>query len=221
MALGCTMFYWCVKWFTHGLRDFNSAVPASPADANAHYVTTSCWHQVLCKVKSRRIFDVCKRIASSDFACICKEKYGSIHESTPAICSLLVWKCNTYPRVRAVFSRLQCANHPFWPLLSKYWDIEILRNIECSYISGPRSVLFVFVKREQRMKPTRIRGRWCSIAGVFWISCYFGFDLILGLVCLFVLFFMNEPNNERNKVCLFHWDFFRIYHSIAHIPKGV
>ena len=80
-----------------------------------------------------------------------------------------------------------------------YQNIE---SFEYSYISGPRSVLFVFVKREQRMKPTRIRGRWCSIAGVFWISCYFGFDLILGLfVSLFCFLWTNLTTNETRFVC--------------------
>ena len=48
---------------------------------------TSCW-QVLSEVKWRRVFYVCKRWANSGSECICKEKYGSIHEATRAIRSL-------------------------------------------------------------------------------------------------------------------------------------
>ena len=61
-----------------------------------------CW-QVLSDVELRRIFDVCnKRWANSRFASICEEKYGSIHEATRAIRSLLVRKCSTYPRPQPV-----------------------------------------------------------------------------------------------------------------------
>ena len=44
--------------------------------------------------------DICKRWATSSFACICKEKYGSIHEATRAIRLLIVWKGSTYLQFR-------------------------------------------------------------------------------------------------------------------------
>ena len=40
---------------------------------------------MLSEVDLQRIFDVCKRWANFCFACICKEKYGSINEATRAI----------------------------------------------------------------------------------------------------------------------------------------
>ena len=48
-------------------------------------------NKVATMVELWRIFDVCKRWAKSSFACICKQKYSSIHEATRAIRSLLVW----------------------------------------------------------------------------------------------------------------------------------
>ena len=58
-------------------------------------LTLSCW-QLLSEVELRRILDDCKRWANSGFACICKEKYDSIHDATRAIRSLLMWKCSTF-----------------------------------------------------------------------------------------------------------------------------
>ena len=60
---------------------------------------TSCW-QVLSEVELRRISDACKQWANPSFACICKEKYGSIHEATRAIRSLIMWKFSTDPKPR-------------------------------------------------------------------------------------------------------------------------
>ena len=60
---------------------------------------TSC-RQVLSEVELRRIFHVCKGWANSSFVCICKEKYGSIHEATRAIRLLIVWKSSTHPKPR-------------------------------------------------------------------------------------------------------------------------
>ena len=37
---------------------------------------------MLSEVELRRIFDVCKRWTNSGFACIYKEKCGSMHEAT-------------------------------------------------------------------------------------------------------------------------------------------
>ena len=68
MALGCKVFYESVKCFT----------------------------QVLSEVDLRCIFNVCWRWANSGFACNCKEKYGSIHEATRAIRSLLVWNVRRF-----------------------------------------------------------------------------------------------------------------------------
>ena len=45
---------------------------------------------LISSLKSSWILDVCKRWANSGFACICEEKYGSIHKTTWAIRSLLV-----------------------------------------------------------------------------------------------------------------------------------
>ena len=52
---------------------------------------------MLSEVELQRIFDVRKQWANSSFACICKEKYGSIHET---IRLLIVWKSSTYPQPR-------------------------------------------------------------------------------------------------------------------------
>ena len=115
MALGCQVFHYSVKCSNHGLRGFINAVHRRLATQTVTMLT-SCW-QVLSEVELRRIFDVCKRWANSSFACICKEKYRSIHEAIRAIRLLIVWKSSTYP---TAFSHLQCANRPFWPLVSKY-----------------------------------------------------------------------------------------------------
>ena len=86
---------------THGLRSFNGAVQRRLTTLTVTMLISSCW-QLLSEVELRRIFDVRKRWADSGFACVCKEKYGSIHEATQAICSLLVSKCSSYPRTRPV-----------------------------------------------------------------------------------------------------------------------
>ena len=91
-------------------------------------------------------FDVCKRWANSGFACICKEKYGSIHEATRVIRSLLVQKClydlpstsTCQPRllVRAASSHSQCTNRPFWPLVSKYTILNLVDGFDEKRISS-------------------------------------------------------------------------------------
>ena len=56
-------------------------------------VTMITWRwQTLSEVELRRIFDVCKRWTNSSFACICKEKYDSIHEATRAILLGLLYR---------------------------------------------------------------------------------------------------------------------------------
>ena len=128
MALGCKVFHYSVKCSKHGLRGFINAAQCRLETQNVTMLT-SCW-QVLSEVKLRRIFDLCKLWASS-LACICKEKYGSIHEAIPAICLLIVWKSNTnhQPKPGSLgrgfvlhfhTCSAQCANRPFWPLVSKY-----------------------------------------------------------------------------------------------------
>ena len=96
MALGCQVFHCSVKCSKHGLRGFIDGVQHRLATQTVTMLT-SCW-QVLSDVELRRIFDICKRWANSNFACICKEKYCSIHEATRAIRLLIVWKSSTYPQ---------------------------------------------------------------------------------------------------------------------------
>ena len=78
-----------VKRFNHGPRAFNGGVRHRLA-MQTFTMLTSFWEMVS-DVELRRIFDVRKRWANSGFAWICREKYGSIHEVTRAIRSLLVW----------------------------------------------------------------------------------------------------------------------------------
>ena len=85
-----------VKCLTHGLRGFNGAVQRRLATLTVTMLVSSCW-QLSSEVELRRIFDVCKRWANS----------GS-HEFV---------KKNM---VRYTRPHLQCANRPFWPLVSKY-----------------------------------------------------------------------------------------------------
>ena len=98
MALGCQVFHYSVKYSKHGLRGFTDAVQRRLATKMV-IILTSCW-QVFSEVELRRIFDVCKQWSNSNFACICKEKYGSIREATRAIRLLIVWKSSTYPQPR-------------------------------------------------------------------------------------------------------------------------
>ena len=63
---------------------------------------TSCW-QVLSKVQLRRIFDVRKRWANLGFACICEEKYVSMHEATRAIYSQCA---KSYIKISIVFMKI-------------------------------------------------------------------------------------------------------------------
>ena len=98
MALGCQVFNYSVKCSEHGLRSFIDAVQRCLATQTVTMLTP-CW-QVLSEVELRRIFYVCERWANSSFACICKEKYGSIHEAARAIRLLFVWKSSTYPQPR-------------------------------------------------------------------------------------------------------------------------
>ena len=72
-----------------------------------------------------------------------KKKYGSIHEATRAIRSLLVWKCSTYrwPRLRvhAAFLHSQCANRRFGLLYRNILyrncnDIDRKKEIHCKLI---------------------------------------------------------------------------------------
>ena len=122
-SLGCQVFHYSVKCSQSDLRGFIDAVKHRLATQTV-IMLTSRW-QVLSGVELRRIFDVCKRWANSSFGCICKEKYDSIHEAARAIRLLIVWKSSTYPQPRPdglsiAFSHLQCANRPFWPLVTKY-----------------------------------------------------------------------------------------------------
>ena len=97
-VLGCQVFHYSVKCSKYGLRGFVYAVQRRLVTKMVT-ISTSCW-QALSEVELRRIFDVCKRWANSSFACICKEKYGSIHETTWVIRLLIVWKSSTYPQPR-------------------------------------------------------------------------------------------------------------------------
>ena len=97
-ALGCQVFHFIVNCSEHGLRGFIDAVQRHLA-TQIVIMLTSCW-QMLSEFELRRIFDVFKRWANSSFVCICKEKYGSIHEATRAIRLLIVWKSSTYPQCR-------------------------------------------------------------------------------------------------------------------------
>ena len=90
MALGHKVFSWSVKCFAHGFYGFNGVVQRRLATQTVT-ILTSCW-QVLSEIELGRIVDVYKRLANSGFACICTEKYRSLHEATRAIRSLLVWK---------------------------------------------------------------------------------------------------------------------------------
>ena len=98
MPLGCQVFHYSVKCSKHGLRGFID-VAQRRLETQPVTMLMSRW-QVLSEVELRRIFDICKRWANSSFACICKEKYGSIHEATRAIRLLIVWKSSTYSQPR-------------------------------------------------------------------------------------------------------------------------
>ena len=98
MVLGCQVFHYSVKCSKHGLRAFIDAVPLRLA-TQTFTMLMSCW-QKLSELELRRIFDVCKWWANSNFACIYEEKYGSIHEATRAIRLLIVWKSWIYPQPR-------------------------------------------------------------------------------------------------------------------------
>ena len=103
-----------VKCLTHGLRGFNGAVQRRLARLTVTMFISSCW-QLLSEVQYRplrRIFDVCKRWANSGSHEFVKKnmiRYMRPHGRF-AHCS-----CKN-----AALSHLQCANRPFWPLVSKY-----------------------------------------------------------------------------------------------------
>ena len=98
IALGCQVFHYSVKCSKYGLRGFIYTVQRRLATKTVTMLR-SCW-QMLSEVELRPIFDVCKWWANLSFACICKEKYGSIHEATWTIRLLIVWKSSSYPQHR-------------------------------------------------------------------------------------------------------------------------
>ena len=100
-----------VKCLTHGLRGFNGAIQRRLATLTVTMLISSCW-QLSSEVELRRIFDFCKRWANSGSNEFVKKnmvRYMRPHGRF-AHCS-----CKN-----AAFLHLQCANRPFWPLVSKY-----------------------------------------------------------------------------------------------------
>ena len=121
-----------VKCLTHGLCGFNGAGQRRLATLMVTMLILSCW-QLSSEVELRRIFDVCKQWANSSSHEFVKKNMVRYKSPKRAICSLLVYKGSTHPRprprprVHAAFLHLQCANCPFWPLVSKYTILTLLR----------------------------------------------------------------------------------------------
>ena len=106
---------------THGLRGFNGAVQRRLATLTVTMLISLCW-QLSSEVELRRIFDVCKRWANSgshEFVKTNMVRYMRPHRRF-AHCSCKNAALTLGVRVRAAFLHLQCANRPFWPLVSKY-----------------------------------------------------------------------------------------------------
>ena len=91
--------FWVERWhvYTNKFTDsqtlfigtlFNGAVQRRRATQTITMLTSR--RQLLSEVELQRICDICKRWANSEFACIYKKKYGSIHEATLAVRELPV-----------------------------------------------------------------------------------------------------------------------------------
>ena len=166
-----------VKCLKHGLRGFNGAVQRRLATVTVTMVISSCW-QLSSEVELRPIFDFCKRWSNSGshefvkknmvrymrphgrFAhCLCKNTASVKMQHEPT----------AWSRVQAVFSHLQCANRPFWPLVSKYTIFNPFRWCFVFFFF----FFFFFVKIDYPLPITTIIEfcfYWCSIDfyGIFY-----------------------------------------------------
>ena len=113
-----------VKCLTHGLRGFSGVVQRRLATLTVSMLISSCW-QLSNEVELRRIFDVCKRWANSGSHEFVKKNmvrymmpYGRF-----AHCSC---KNAALTLDLGLSASAQCANRPFWPLVSKYTNVKYL-----------------------------------------------------------------------------------------------
>ena len=108
-----------VKCLTHGLRGFNGTVQRRLATLMVTMLISLCW-QLSSEVELRRIFDVCKRWANSGSHEFVKKnmvRYMRLHgRFAHCSCKNAALTLDLDP----AFLHLQCANRPFWPLVSKY-----------------------------------------------------------------------------------------------------
>ena len=126
-----------VKCLTHGLRGFNGAVQHRLATLTVIMLISSSWQQ-LSEVELRRISDVCKQWANS----------GS-HE-------FVMKNLVRYMRPYGRFDHLQCANRPFWPLVSKYtiiWNRQRKRSFPAC--GAAVKLHFIIPQRTAEKPPVR------------------------------------------------------------------
>ena len=113
-----------VKCLTRGLRGFNGAVQRRLATLTVTMLISSCW-QLSSEVELRRIFDICKRWANSGSHEFVKKnmvRYMRPHgRFAHCSCKNAAWTRGRGRQAEVeVVLHLQCTNHPFWPLVSKY-----------------------------------------------------------------------------------------------------
>ena len=124
-----------VKCLTRGLRGFNGAVQRRLATLTLTMLISSSW-QLSSAVELRRIFDVCKRWANSGSHEFVKKnmlRYMRPHgRFAHCSCKNAAFTLDLGLLASAAGScgqpglHLQCANRPFWPLVSKYTILEII-----------------------------------------------------------------------------------------------